>query len=215
MWQLQTSAVSRGTKVILRDVSLTIEVGEKVALLGTSGAGKSTLLARLRHQYADQAAWCPQDPALVPMLSVFHNIYMGRLAEYSTLKNLRNLVWPQASELKQIRELAGALGMAALLRTSVDQLSGGQAQRTALGRALYSRRPLLLADEPVSSLDEHQARALLSAALSHHQGAVVALHDRALALLCCTRVVGLHQGRVVIDAPSSQLTLTDLDRLYQ
>ena len=215
MWQLDAAALSRGNRVILRDVALTIAPGEKVALLGASGAGKSTLLARLRQRYADQAAWCPQDGDLVPILSVFHNIYMGRLAQYPAWKNLRNLVWPQAAELAQVGELAATLDMAPHLYTSVDRLSGGQAQRTALGRALYSERPLLLADEPVSSLDEHQAQALLSVALNRHEAALVALHDRSLALLCCTRVIGLRHGQVALDAPASSLTLTDLDRLYQ
>ena len=215
MWQLESATLRRGHQVILRDVSLSIQVGEKVALLGASGAGKSTLLARLRERHSGDVAWCPQDAGLVPMLSVFHNIYMGRLAQYPAWKNLRNLVWPQQSELDQVAELAEALGIGSHLRTSVDRLSGGQAQRTALGRALYSNRPLLLADEPVSSLDEHQARDLLAVSLARHQAAVVALHDRALALLCCTRVIGLRDGRVALDAPAGQLTLTDLDRLYR
>ena len=99
--------------------------------------------------------------------------------------------------------------------TSVDQLSGGQAQRTALGRALYTQRPVLLADEPVSSLDEHQGLALLTLSLARHHSAVIALHDRALALACSDRIIGLNQGQIVLDAATQSLSLSDLDALYQ
>lgn len=214
MWQLSSARLQRGGVDILRDLDLTLAAGERVALLGASGAGKSTLLGALRQRYPDAVAWCPQDTGLVPALSTFHNIYMGRLASYSALRNLRNLVWPAAAELAQVAELAQSLGIAGKLRTSVDQLSGGQAQRTALARALYSGRPLLLADEPVSSVDEHQARRLLDLALSRHDAALVALHDRTLALDCFTRVIGLKDGRIALDAPSAALTLADLDALY-
>lgn len=214
MWQLQAHHLTRGTATVLRDVSLAIAPGDRVALLGASGAGKSTLLTAMQRRYPDDTAWCPQDTGLVPVLSTFHNIYMGRLALYPALRNLRNLVWPQASELAQVTELAQSLGIAGKLRTSVDQLSGGQAQRTALARALYSGRPLLLADEPVSSVDEHQAKRLLDLALARHQAALVALHDRSLALDCFNRVLGLKDGRIVIDAPTRSLTLSDLDSLY-
>ena len=136
-------------------------------------------------------AWCPQAGSLVPMLSVFHNIYMGALARHSTLYNLRTLLLPSAAEKHAVGELAQTLGLEDKLFTSVDRLSGGQAQRVALGRALYTRRPVLLADEPVSSLDEHQGLTLLRHTLAQHTTAVVALHDRSLALACCQRIIGL------------------------
>lgn len=201
--------------VVLPDLTLTIGAGEKVALLGASGAGKSTLLEALRRQQPTRTAWCPQQGALVPMLSVFHNIYMGALDRHSACYNLLNLVHPRATELDAVGKLACELGLADKLRTSVDQLSGGQAQRTALGRALYSQRDTLLADEPVSSVDEQQALALLRLALNRHHTAVVALHDRELALQCCDRIIGLRHGRIVLDAPSTALTLGELDPLYR
>ena len=117
--------------------------------------------------------------------------------------------------LDQARELARELGLQDKLFTSVDQLSGGQAQRVALGRALYTQRPVLLADEPVSSLDEHQGLDLLQRALARHPTAAVALHDRELALQCCDRIIGLGEGKILLDAPASTLTLSDLDTLYQ
>jgi phosphonate transport system ATP-binding protein len=215
MFQFNQHTLQRQGVTVLQPFNLTIRQGEKVALLGVSGAGKSTLLEALRLQQPDQVAWCPQQGALVPMLSVFHNIYMGALDRHSALYNLLNLIRPLRRELQAVDQLATQLGIADKLRSSVDRLSGGQAQRTALGRALFSQRPVLLADEPVSSVDEQQAQSLLSLALARHETAVIALHDRELALHCCDRVIGLKDGCIVIDTASNRLSLSDLDPLYR
>ncbi|MCC1495387.1 ATP-binding cassette domain-containing protein [Alcanivorax sp. 1008] len=215
MFQFNQHTLQRQGVTVLQSLNLTIQQGEKVALLGVSGAGKSTLLEALRLQQPDQVAWCPQQGALVPMLSVFHNIYMGALERHAAVYNLINLIRPLRRELEAVTQLAAELGISEKLRTSVDRLSGGQAQRTALGRALFSQRPVLLADEPVSSVDEHHAQSLLMLALARHDTAVVALHDRQLALNCCDRIIGLKSGQIVIDGASNQLSKHDLDILYQ
>ena len=215
MFLFDRHTLQRQGMTVLQPFSLNIQQGEKVALLGVSGAGKSTLLEAMRLQQPDQVAWCPQQGALVPMLSVFHNIYMGALDRHSPLYNLTNLIRPLQRELQAVAQLAGELGIIEKLRISVDRLSGGQAQRTALGRALFSQRPVLLADEPVSSVDEQQAQSLLTLALARHDTAVVALHDRELALHCCDRIIGLKDGQILIDAPSDQLSLPLLDVLYR
>lgn len=215
MFLFDRHTLQRQGMTVLQPFSLNIQQGEKVALLGVSGAGKSTLLEAMRLQQPDQVAWCPQQGALVPMLSVFHNIYMGALDRHTPLYNLTNLIRPLQRELQAVAQLAGELGIIEKLRISVDRLSGGQAQRTALGRALFSQRPVLLADEPVSSVDEQQAQSLLTLALSRHDTAVVALHDRELALHCCDRIIGLKDGQILIDAPSDQLSLPLLDVLYR
>ncbi len=215
MFHFQQAQLGHGDQVVFSDLTLTIGQGERVALLGPSGAGKSTLLDALRNQQESACAWCPQAGALVPMLSVFHNIYMGALSRNGTLTNLRNLIAPSRHEREQIGALATDLSLHNKLFTSIDQLSGGQAQRAALGRALYTQRPILLADEPVSSLDEHQGLALLTLSLARHDSAVIALHDRALALACSDRIIGLNHGKVVLDAATHSLSLSDLDALYQ
>ncbi|WP_338015212.1 ATP-binding cassette domain-containing protein [Alloalcanivorax marinus] len=215
LFRFHGARLGHGDATVFAALDLSIQRGETVALLGASGSGKSTLLAALRAQHEALCAWCPQEQALVPMLSVFHNIYMGGLHRHGTWHNLRTLLRPGAADRAEVGALAARLGLTDKLFTSVDRLSGGQAQRTALGRALYTQRPVLLGDEPVSNLDEHQGLALMRHALAAHDTAVVAMHDRALALACFQRVLGLRHGELVLDAPAASLTLADLDALYR
>lgn len=214
IFNLNNHILRRQGVVILDSVDLQIRAGEKVAVLGASGAGKSSLLEALRAQHPQLCAWCPQQGALVPVLSVFHNIYMGSLDRHGTLYNLRNLIAPSPQEKHRVGALARDLGLEDKLFVSVDRLSGGQAQRTALGRALYSQRAILLGDEPVSSVDEVQGRHLLRHALQCHETAVVALHDQSLARDCFDRVVGLRGGRIVLDTAAARLDARALADLY-
>ncbi|WP_108445748.1 ATP-binding cassette domain-containing protein [Halomonas denitrificans] len=206
--------LGHGDRVVLPGLRLGLRHGERVALLGQSGAGKSTLLQALRQRLGETAAWCPQQHGLVPGLAVYHNVYMGRLAEHSALANLWNLVRPLAEPWRQVAELCEALGLAGLMRRPVGQLSGGQRQRVAIARALYQRRTLFLGDEPVASVDPHQALRLLELIDARHATSVIALHQRELALTHFDRVWGLRDGRLVIDAPAHSLRLADLDALY-
>ena len=208
------SLPGKDKRVILPRLSLTLYEGERIALLGQSGAGKSTLLNELRHRLDRQAAWCPQHHGLVPQLAVYHNVFMGRLPEHSALANLWNLVRPLRRPWRDVAALCDELGLAGLLRRPVGELSGGQRQRVAIARALYQARPLFLGDEPVASVDPHQALRLLSLIDAHHTTSVVALHQRELALTHFDRVWGLRDGHLMIDAPSHNLTLAELDALY-
>lgn len=212
--RLHSQGLGYAERQVLGALQLEIQPGERVALLGRSGAGKTTLLRQLRLQHAEQVAWCPQQPGLVPMLSVFHNIYMGRLDQHSSLYNLLNLLRPQAKPLTAISQLSHELGLADYLHHSCDRLSGGQQSRVNLGRALYQQRPIFVGDEPVSAVDELQADALLSLLCRRHQTLVVALHDVEMALRHCTRILGLRDGQIELDAPANQLSTAELLRLY-
>jgi len=217
MFSLDNATVSYDGKAVLTGVTLAIARGEKVALVGESGAGKSTLLRLLRAQQPADVAWCPQAQAggLVPLLSVFHNIYMGQLDRHSTFYNLLNLLAPRAQEVQAVDAVATPLGLADKLFTSVDRLSGGQQQRVAVGRALFAGKPAFLGDEPVSAVDEYQARDIVRLVTSSHRTVVLALHDIELALASCDRIVGLKDGVIALDAAAASLTPADLAPLYR
>lgn len=206
--------LGHGKHRVLSAVTLSLLPGQRIALLGASGVGKSTLLAALRQRLGARAAWCPQHHGLVPQLAVYHNVYMGRLEHHSALANLWNLARPLKGPWNDVAGLCDELGLTGLMRRPVGRLSGGQRQRVAIARAFYQQREVFLGDEPVASVDPHQALALLERIDTRHAGSVIALHQRELALSHCDRVWGLADGRVVIDAPSHELSLADLDALY-
>jgi phosphonate transport system ATP-binding protein len=178
--------------------------------MGRSGAGKSTLLGLLHAQRPADVALVPQVSALVKPLSVFHNVYMGRLDRHSTAHNLRNLVWPAARQVAEVRSVLKSLDLDREIFSEAGALSGGQQQRASVARALYNGRPILIGDEPVSALDRVQGGNVLSLLKSHHQTLVLALHDVHHALAHTDRIVVLEQGRKVIDEPSIRLTANEL-----
>jgi len=214
VFSLNNTQLAYEGRVVLRNVTLSIAPGERVALVGKSGVGKSTLLAALREQCPKGVAWCPQQHGLVPMLSVFHNIYMGGLHRHNSLYNLFNLIRPLPQPLYEVDGLAKQLQLDEYLIDRVEQLSGGQSQRVAIGRALFQQQDVFLGDEPVSALDEHQARQLLALITEKHETLVLALHDVEQALHFCDRIIGLKDSAIVLDAPGSTLKPSDLTELY-
>lgn len=214
LFELKDRRLEYQEKTVLDNLSLCIYPGERVALVGGSGAGKSTLLKALREQRPNQVAWCPQQPGLVPMLSAFHNIYMGALDRHSFIYNLGNLIKPLPAARREVSEIARSIDLEQQLYSSVDKLSGGQQQRTSIGRALIQRRSIFIGDEPVANVDEYQAERLLQLICQQHQTIVLALHDIEQALQFCTRIIGLKDGAIALDAASEQLTANDLASLY-
>lgn len=212
---LNNAQLSYQDRAVLNNVSLKITAGERVALVGKSGVGKSTLLATLRKQLPNALAWCPQQTGLVPMLSVYHNIYMGGLQRHNSLYNVLNLIKPLSQPLHEVAELAALLQLDKHLFDRVEQLSGGQCQRVAIGRALYQQQRVFLGDEPVSAVDDYQAEQLLQLIAEKHETLVLALHDVDLALGTCDRIIGLKDGAIVLDAPSSILSVKQLAELYR
>ncbi|MFT4906520.1 MAG: phosphonate transport system ATP-binding protein [Oleispira sp.] len=206
----------------LNDITLNINSGEKVALLGPSGGGKTSLLNALHQQCADQIAWCPQEHGLVEALSGYHNIYMGQLDQHNALYNLANLIKPLAKPKQAISELSVLLGLDPQqhLWQSVSQLSGGQRQRIGIGRALFRQQENFLGDEPVSSLDPVQAQKILELILNRHKTVILALHNRQQALSNFDRIIGIKAGRIVFDSPAKELIKNKyqaglLDSLYE
>lgn len=148
-------------------------------------------------------------------LSVFHNIYIGRLNRHSLWYNLANLIRPLNKEVDAVRAIARRMGIEEKLFEPVGQLSGGQQQRTAVARALYQASPILIGDEPVSAVDEHQARMVLENINENHTTVLIAMHDTTLAIAYTDRIIGLRDARIVLDRPTTGMTPVDLDDLYR
>ena len=204
-----------GGRPVLSGIDLTIGTGERVALLGRSGAGKSTLMGLIHAQAPARIALIPQASALVRTLSVFHNVYMGRLDRRSTLHNLRTLALPARADLDEVAGVLARVGLADKIGARAGELSGGQQQRVSVARALYNGRPILLGDEPVSALDRPQGATVLERLAERHETLILALHDVALALSHTDRIVVLDAGRIVLDAPSRDLDAGALARFYE
>lgn len=226
---------------VLRAVDLSVSRGEVVAVVGPSGAGKTTLfrcLTRLVRadagvlelfgtdlQQVEGAALREarrdlglvfQSYNLVRRLSALQNVLVGRLADVPTWRVLLRR-FPAADEA-----LAAAcldqVGLLPYAHTRADRLSGGQQQRVAIARVLASRARVVLADEPVASLDPASAAAVLSAlrslATDHGRAVVCSLHQVDLVSGFADRVVGLRDGRVVLDLPTDSFDPATASALY-
>ena len=203
-----------GPDRILGPVSLQVRQGERLALVGRSGAGKSALLDLIFDRVQPRAALIPQELGLVPALSVFQNVFMGRLSSHSPWYNLANLIRPFRRELQAIEPLLETLSLAHRSRTPTARLSGGEKQRTAIARALFQGAEILLADEPVSALDGPLAHRVMATLGRRYSTSVTALHDIELALRYSTRIIGIRDGLVALDQPSSRLIPQDLLPIY-
>jgi len=211
---LRKASAGYAGRAVLHDIDLTINSGERVAVMGRSGAGKSTLLNLIYARLADRAALVPQAAALVKTLSVFHNVYMGRLDRHPTWYNLRTLLWPARRDVAEIEGTLEQVGLADKLFERAGTLSGGQQQRASVARALYNGRPIIIGDEPVSALDRLQGADILGKLCVRHGTVILAMHDIPLALAHADRVVVIEQGRIVLDAPSRTVAAADLVPFY-
>lgn len=212
--QLQDVTARYGNQQVLGPVSLTLRAGECVALVGQSGAGKSTLLGILYERLRGDSAFMPQELGLVLSLSVFHNVFMGQLAEHPAWYNIANLIRPFRGEVAAVQALLQRLSIADKIWTPVGELSGGEKQRTAVARSLHQRGRILLADEPVSALDGPQAEVVMDCLTQRYATAILAMHDVELALRYAHRIIGIRQGEVVLDEAGAGLRPRDLLFLY-
>ena len=214
LFELTGASVGYEGRPVLVDLDLAIRRGERVAVMGRSGAGKSTLIRLLFGQRPAEIALVPQAAALVRTLSVFHNVFMGRLDRRSTLHNLRTLISPRRDDVDEVGRVLDSVGLADKLFAPAGTLSGGQQQRASVARALYNGRPIVIGDEPVSALDRVQGAEVLSLIRRRHETLVVVLHDIPLALAHADRIVVLERGRKVLDRPAASLTAADLVPYY-
>lgn len=214
LFELNQTSVSYGDFVALRNLSLTVDAGEKIAVIGPSGAGKSTLLKHLYEIQPEKCSVIHQDFALIQQLSVFHNVYMGRLNKNGLLTNIRNFFFPESENLKEISLILNELEIEDKVHTKIAALSGGQQQRVSICRALYQNAPIVLGDEPVSSLDPKNARTVIEKLMHKDKTVILSLHNVELALEYSERIIALKQGKLQFDLPASEVSKSQIKDLY-
>lgn len=229
-----------GDATLLAGLDFEIPHNQRLALIGPSGAGKTTLLrlvagvlwptsgtvtvldretgslsGKALCDLRRQVGFLYQQENLVPGLRVAHNVLMGRLGEWSIWRALWSLIRPQ-----QVGVAHAALERVELgdrLWAMPGELSGGEQQRVAIARLLVQQPHILLADEPVASLDIRLGRdvvKLLLAATEHACTKIVSLHSLDLLGEKFDRVLALREGRIVFDGPTTALTREILQQVY-
>lgn len=213
-FNLQEESISYGEFTVLNNFSLSIKKGEKVALLGKSGSGKSTLLKHLYNLEKENCTYIPQELGLVNNLSVFHNVYISKLDENSLFTNLRNLILPSQQYKNEISKVLKEVELEDKIHSKIINLSGGQKQRCAISRAVFDKKQILLADEPISALDEHLSDEILKLLTLKFETSICALHNVDLAIKNFDRVIGLKNGKVLLDKACIDLNEDDRQKLY-
>ena len=225
---------AEGPVPVLRGVDMTLEAGETLALTGESGSGKSTLLHLVGGLDVADAGSIRLDGQeittlddrgraalrrgtvgvifqqfnLVPRLDVVSNVLHGTLNRRSTLATMFNL-YPDRDIVRAI-DILDRLGIAQHAPKRAEALSGGQQQRVAIARALMQDPTIILADEPIASLDPMNAQVVMQSLRKIHEEdgrmVIANLHTLDTARRYCDRVVGMRDGRIVFDGTPEQLT---------
>lgn len=214
---------SPGAPPIVRNLSLTLAPGERVAVVGRSGAGKTTLFraingtvlasgghvlfggvdvsksgGRQLRALRRRIAVIAQKHDLVEPLRVHQNVMAGALGRWSTARALRYLAWPPADALREAAHALARVDLEHKLHARTSTLSGGEQQRVAIARALVQAPDLMLADEPIASLDPRTADEVLSliCEVTERQGIALlcSLHQPELAARYFTRIVEIRHG---------------------
>ncbi|MBX9710193.1 MAG: phosphonate ABC transporter ATP-binding protein [Xanthobacteraceae bacterium] len=230
-----------GAKTAVDNASFSVEPGRFIGVIGRSGAGKSTLLRMINRlenptagrilfegvdvtalkgrdlrRWRSRSAMIFQQFNLIGRLDVLTNVLMGRLATVPMWRSLTQL-WPQDDKAIAISALE-QFDMMPMAAQRADQLSGGQQQRVAIARALVQQPDIILADEPIASLDPRNTRIVMDALLriNKHFGITVIcnLHSLDLARTYCDRLIGMSAGRVVFEGAPAALTDTIARELY-
>ncbi|HWU61329.1 MAG TPA: phosphonate ABC transporter ATP-binding protein [Ensifer sp.] len=241
MFELKQVSRVFGRKTAVDSVSFAIPSGQMVGVIGRSGAGKSTLMrmlnrltdptsgaivfdglevsalkgSALRTWHRD-CAMIFQQFNLVPRLDVLTNVMLGRLNHRSSLMSVLGMF----SREERIMAIAALerLGIEQTALQPAGTLSGGQQQRVAIARALMQQPKVLLADEPIASLDPMNAKIVMDALrdINEREGITVItnLHTLDTARAYCQRIIGMAGGRVVFDGTPAELTTEAVNRIY-
>lgn len=226
----------------LTDVSVEIEQGEFIAIIGLSGSGKSTFIRCINRMHDIQSGSLTvndvdistlkgkevrafrrnigmifQSFNLVKRISVLSNVLTAFVPELPAWRKFLG-IFPKGNKLQALEALDN-VHILDKAYTRVDQLSGGQQQRVALARALAQNPQIILADEPVASLDPVTSKQVMTDFKNINQKEkitiLINIHDVDLALEYCDRVIGINKGQIVYDGKSSDITQDILDRIYQ
>ena len=233
------SVIYPGGATALHSTSIDFSRSEFTVILGSSGAGKSTLLRCLNYliqptngeiivegmgrlennsqlrKYRRRTAMIFQQHQLIARRSVLQNVLVGRIGYYSTVRSLFPL---PKQEVHRALECLDRVGLLHKANERVDSLSGGEQQRVGIARALTQQPQLILADEPVASIDPVTATRVLSLLRTickeDNIPAVVSLHQVDFARSYADRIIGLTNGRIVFDGRSEELTNDVLNQIY-
>lgn len=235
-----TKTYSNGVKG-LKNINLTIKDGEFVSIIGLSGAGKSTLLRSINrlneitegnividHTSITKAkkkelrrirrhiGMIFQHFNLVKKSTVQKNVISGRLGYYSTLKSIFGIFSKEDYEL--VNDALERVGLADKLHSRSDELSGGQQQRVSIARTLVQQASIILADEPVASLDPITTQKIMKDLkkinMDLNRTIIINLHSVELAREFSTRIIGLRDGEVVFDGTAEEATDEVLTSIY-
>jgi phosphonate transport system ATP-binding protein len=242
-----SKSFQRGAPV-LDNLTFSLTRGEMVALIGASGSGKSTLIRALAGltsvdsgrdgsdgrivvmgeaiQHGGQTNCSRRLRArvgvifqqfnLVPRLSVLTNVCLGLLGQLPAVRGALGRF--SAGEKRKVMQALGRVGIAEHALKRASELSGGQQQRAAIARSLVQGAELLIADEPIASLDPASARRVMEllADMNRNDGVTVfvSLHQVEYALKYCSRTIALRGGKIAYDGPSSALTPAFLNQIY-
>ncbi|MEH7505912.1 phosphonate ABC transporter ATP-binding protein [Neobacillus drentensis] len=227
-------------KIALSSLSFSIKQGELVALVGPSGAGKTTLLNSIAglvplqsgellidskpllsykktKLFARKVGVIRQQFDLIGPLAVIHNVLAGRLADWGLFKSLFSLLVPQ--EKAHAIKALNRVGLADKAYEITSSLSGGEQQRVAMARLMVQKPEVILADEPVASLDPARAEDVLDMltkiVIEEKQTLIASLHSVEFARKYFTRIISLKNGEIFFDLPTEKVTDELLDELYQ
>jgi phosphonate transport system ATP-binding protein len=226
----------------LKNINFKVYPGEFVAIIGRSGAGKSTLLRAINktisptsgkasvlqqnlfsanpgdlRKLRGRIGFIFQQFNLVKNLTVKDNVLHGRLSKTGFLRSM--LGFYKEEDRKAAREALESVGMGGKLDSRVDALSGGQQQRVAIARAIVQNPQIILADEPMASLDPKLSEVVLQILVdfnrTRNMTTVVNLHVLELAQKYATRIIGMREGRVVFEGAPKDLTDEALKTVYE
>lgn len=237
----QVAKVFGRHQVAVKGINLEIKNGERVALIGPSGAGKTTLFRMLNCTLRPTSGklWINGDETgslhggrlrevrrkigtiyqqhnLVPRLKVIHNVLSGQLGRWSVVGSLASLIRP--SDIQLAHHALRQVGIEEKIFSRTDELSGGQQQRVAIARVLVQDPEVVLADEPVSSVDPSLAstivKLLIDISRDTKKTLLVNLHSIDLALSHFSRIIGIKKGEALFDLPSDNIPESLLQDLY-